>query len=560
MQNNKQYTYDAENFKNVFEHSFTWINGFMRNVRRYGKRPAIIDPAADRILTYKELNADVNRLANAFAAYGIGQGDIVFYQLYNCTQFVMCYIAPQKLGAINSPGNFNLSAGETARMIDRDRPKAYIYDYDCKDMAVRALELSEHRPALILAVDHRGVYQDLPEGHRSFDRFISEYPDSEPKIEFEQDIYAEVTRLGTSGTTGTPKAVPLNNINEVMSAHDVIMHFPLDLHDVTMNMTPWFHRGGLHSGGPVPTLYVGASLVTMRIFSAGKCFEYVERYGITFLIGVPSALVALANRQERHPAKLSGLKGIVTMGSPLERGDCERFRRLLTENIFNGYGTTETFWNSFLRPYDLPEMSGSAGISCTDDEVRVVNMYADRKAEPDETVPNDGRTQGEIIISACGKSPLCYVKNEEQSRDKYYKGWYYTHDVGTWDENGYITIAGRRDDMIICMGENIYPDQLEEVLKRHPKVDDCMVTGVDDPKRGQAVAAYIVTHDPTLTANEMNRYCTQSDDLPAYKCPRYYAFVDSLPYNATGKKQHFLLKERAAEDIKKGILERPKLR
>ncbi|EKC51866.1 AMP-dependent synthetase and ligase, partial [human gut metagenome] len=91
-----------------------------------------------------------------------------------------------------------------------------------------------------------------------------------------QIVYAIV-----SGTTGTPKGVPLNNANEVLSAHDAIMHFPLTPNDVTMNMTPWFHRGGLHSGGPTATLYAGASLVVMRMFGAKACFEAVERYGVT---------------------------------------------------------------------------------------------------------------------------------------------------------------------------------------------------------------------------------------------------------------------------------------
>lgn len=558
----KNYTYDAENFKNIFEQSFTWISGFMRNVRRFPDRNAVIDPDKDgteRIWTYFELNSDVNRLANGLAAAGVGEGDMVFYQLYNSPQFVMCYVAPQKLGAINSPGNFNLAAGETARIIDRDRPKAYIYDCDVMDMAVKALELCTEKPSLILAVDYHGKHPVLPEGHIFFDDYIHMFPNKEPKAQYTPDMYAEVTRLGTSGTTGTPKAVPLNNANEVLSAHDCIMHFPLSPVDVTMNMTPWFHRGGLHSGGPTPTLYAGAALVVMRMFSAPACFHCVERYGVTFLIGVPSALNNLAKRQEKHPTDLSQLKGIVTMGSPLETQDCIRFQKVLTPNIFNGYGTTETFWNSFLRPYDLPQMAGSAGRSCTDDEIRIVNIYEDRKAEPDDVVPRDGQTQGEIIIYSPYKSALCYAENPEQTAEKYYNGWFYTKDVGTWDAESYVTVAGRKDDMIICMGENIYPAQLEEVINRHPLVRDCMVTGVEDESRGESVVAYVIPEDETLTVNELNRYCQESDDLSAYKCPRFYAFTDELPYNSTGKKQHYLLKERARADKAVGQLLRPRL-
>ncbi|MCF0142281.1 MAG: acyl--CoA ligase [Parasporobacterium sp.] len=551
------YTYNAENFRQIFESEFSWISQFMRNVRRYPERPAVIDPRDDSVLTYKTLNEQVNRLANGLVSLGVKEDDLVLYQLYNSPQFVMSYIAPQKIGAINSPTNFNFSAGETAGLIDRDCPKVYIYDTDVMEMAVRALEICAHKPEIVIAVDYRNIAETLPEGHISFAKLLEESSPEEPAFDYTHDVYREVTRLSTSGTTGTPKGIPLNSINEVMSAHDTIMSFPLSPLDVTMNMTPWFHRGGLHSGGPNPTLYVGAALVVMRMFSPQKCFEYAEKYGITFLIGAPAALVKLANRMEKHPADLSRLKGIVTMGSPLEKEECRRFMDVLTPNIFNGYGTTETYWNTFLRPYDLPDKAGSAGRSCIGDEVRVVNIYPDRKAEPDDTVPMDGKTNGEVIIFSCEKTAMCYIANEAQTEEKYYKGWFYTKDVGTWDEEQYVSITGRKDNMIICMGENIYPEQLEEIINQNPRIKDCVIVGVEDPSRGQAVAAFIVPEDKTLTIQEVNQFCTNHDDIAYYKCPRYYALVDELPYNATGKKLHNVLMEKAPEYLKDGILKRP---
>ena len=131
----KRYTYDADRFRAVFERSFTWLAGFERNVRRFPDKTAMIDPAAGKSWTYAELDADTNRLARALQSAGVGEGDVVLYQLYNSPQFAFCYIAPQKLGAVNSPVNFNLSAGETARLLDRDRPKVYVYDCDVADMA-----------------------------------------------------------------------------------------------------------------------------------------------------------------------------------------------------------------------------------------------------------------------------------------------------------------------------------------------------------------------------------------------------------------------------------------
>ena len=552
-----QYTYDAEASKKVIEENFTWINGYMRNVRRYPQRYAMFDPIKNKEWTYETFNKDVNKLANAFVKAGVSQNDVVLYQLYNSPQFAFCYVAPQKLCAVNSPINFNLSAGETANLIDRDKPKVYIYDCDVKEMAWDAVELCKYKPQTIIAVNYHGEDITLPEGHIFFDDFVKDESEDEPDVKPEFNMYSEVTRLCTSGTTGTPKGVPLNNVNEVMSAHDAIMHFPLNPTDITMNMTPWFHRGGIHSGGPTPTFYVGASLVVMRMFSARACFDYVERYGVTFLIGVPSALTNLATRQEKHPCDLSGLRGIVTMGSPLDKQDCIRFQKLLTTKIFNGYGTTETFWNCFLRPYDLPDMSGSCGLSCTDDEVRIVNIYPDRKAEADDIVPADGKSEGEIIINAWAKSAQSYSSNPEETEKKYYKGWFYTNDIGTWDENHYVSVAGRKDDMIICMGENIYPAQLEEILNQHPLVKDSMVTAVPDKSRGQAVAAYIVPVDDTLTVKDMNTYCAENKHISRYKVPRYYRLVDELPYNSTGKKQHVVLKKQAEEDLKNGLLQRP---
>ena len=550
------YTYDAENFRRVFERSFTWLAGFRRNVGRSPRKTAMIDPLREESWSYERLDRETNRLARALQAHGVGAGDVVLYQLYNSPQFVCCYIAPQKLGAVNEPANFNLSPGETARLIDRDKPKAYIYDWDVKDMACRALALCRHRPALVAAVDYRGLHPALPEGHRDFDSLLAEYPDEAPAEDFTPDMYAEVTRLGTSGTTGPPKGVPLCNVNEVLSAHDTIMHFPLSSADVTMNMTPWFHRGGLHSGGITPTLYAGASLVILRMFSAKACMDCVEKYGVTFLIGVPSALRQLALRQDKHPADLGRLKGIVTMGSPLEKADCIRFQKLLTPNIFNGYGTTETFWNSFLRPDDLPEMAGTAGRSCTGDEVRLVALR-EGGADPGDTVPADGVSQGEIIIFAPEKSALSYVGDRARSEERFRNGWFYTRDVGTWDEEHYITILGRKDDMIICMGENIYPAQLEEIIGGFPGVRDCMVVGVPDPSRGESVAAYVVPEDPSLTVQALNRMCFDSDDMASYMCPRYYAFVGELPRNATGKKLHVRLKAQALRDLEEGRLLRP---
>ncbi len=322
-----------------------------------------------------------------------------------------------------------------------------------------------------------------------------------------------------------------------------------------MNTTPWFHRGGLHCAGPCTVFFTGAALVIMGKFSAVNTLKYVDRYKISFVIGVPTVLEELADEQERMGYDLHSLKGIVTMGSPLERGACIRYQRVLTPNIFNGYGTTETFWNTFLRPFDLPENAGTAGASCVDDDVRVVKVYENRRAEPDDLAAMDSQEVGEVIICSPAKSPYRYHNNEEQTQKKYYKGFIYTNDLATWDENQFITICGRKDDMIISSGENIYPAEVESVLNQHPGVDDCIVTSVPDKVRGQLVTAYVVRKDKNLTSDELDQYCKDSPDIANFKRPRMYRFVATIPRNATGKKLHVRIKDTALKDLKNGLLE-----
>ena len=155
-----------------------------------------------------------------------------------------------------------------------------------------------------------------------------------------------------------------------------------------------------------------------------------------------------------------------------------------------------------------------------------------------------------------GKSTYSYYKNPEEQEKKFYKGWMYTNDIGVWDENLYVTINGRKDDMIISAGENVYPTQVEEAINEFDKVADCMVTAVPDKARGQAIAAYVVPADPSLTVREIFDFCLETPMLSAYKRPRWYKIVDSLPMTATGKKMHYALKQQAEKDLEAGELKR----
>ncbi|WP_022901034.1 class I adenylate-forming enzyme family protein [Humibacter albus] len=543
--------YDPSGFRRVFENHFTWAAAFERNTHRFAQRPALTDPSSGRTWNYAQLGEVTGRLVEGLRSRGVGAGDVISYQLMNVPEFAFLYIAAQGLRAVSSPMNFRLAPGETSFILDSQTPTVFVYDVDDSDNVRQALELATHAPRILAGV---GDGELLP-GAVRFEELLA---DAAPTFHAPADAstWDETSRLYTSGTTGMPKAVPLTSLNEVLTAHDVIMHFPLAPTDKTMNMSPWFHRGGNYCAGPNTAFYVGAEVVTLPKFDPQVVLDSVQDYKLTYVIGAPTNLERLADAQEEHPRDLSSLHGIVTMGAPLDRAAALRYQRVLTPRIANGYGTTEAFWNTYLRPDDLPDAAGAAGRACLDDDVAVVKVFGDRIASPDEHAKKDGQEIGEVIMRSV-KSGYAYRGNESEQAQKFRDGWVYPGDLATWDENEIVTVVGRKDDMIISGGENVHPVQVEEVLAGHEGVADSIVVGLPDGHWGEVVVAYVQPREGKLTdaaeaARELDAYLRASVALADYKRPRRYTFVSELPYTATGKKQHFKLKEQSPQDAADG--------
>lgn len=543
-------TYDEARFREIFERHFTYIRGFMRNVKRYPRKTAIIDVDHNRSWTYEELNAAANRFAHALLSDGLKPQDVVMYQLMNVPEFAFIYLGCQKIGVINSPINFRLSSGEVAYTLDDSKPAVFVFDISLKDTVKEALRLSHHKPKKVISVGEGKCDFSI-----SYDDYVKDMSEGEPLDSYPQGAFSETTRLYTSGTTGRPKGVPVNNINEILTCFDVIASLKLAPNDILLNLSPWFHRGGIHIGGPGPGLYLGATIASMRAFFPKPTLDAIQKYRITVIIGVPTMYKVMIEEQKKHPRNLGSLKALISMGSPLDRALCMEMQQIFTPNVYNGYGTSETFWNTLLTPEELPQMAGTAGRASFFDEIRVAKVYEDRLAEPDDLVAMDKQEVGEVIIRTL-KSTYDYFQKPEEAKKKVYKDWFYTGDLATWDENEFITIVARKDDMIISGGENIYPVQIEEAIQEHPKVMSCAVVGVPDEVRGQAIVAYVVKKDETLTLEELKKFIANHPMIPPYKRPRYWRFVDALPMTATGKKQHYKLRQQVLEDLKNGLLTR----
>jgi len=558
--------YDPSVLREVFEGSFTYLAGFARNTHRFASRTALSEPASGRSWTYAQLGEATARLAGGLYRLGVGANRLIMVELFNSPELAMLYPTAHRLRAVFSPTNFRLAAGEVAYIIDDAWPAVLVYDTERTPVIRQALALAAHEPAVLVAVGEG----ERVAGSLAFEELLAAEPITPEELAANSaglppvSVYDETTRLFTSGTTGMPKPVPLPSLVEVMSAHDVIMHFPLRPQDKTLNMSPLFHRGGLYAGGPNPVFYVGAQSVTLKQFDPDVVLDLVASEGLSYLIGAPANLFRLAEVQEERPRDLSSLNGIVTMGAPLDRAAALRFQTVLTPRIFNGYGTSETFWNTFLRPEDLPEGAGSTGRASTDDDVAVVTVYNDRLADPSDTVPQDGQTIGEFAVRTV-KAGYSYLGNRAAEAAKIRDGWFYPGDLATWDEGEAVTIVGRKDDMIISGGENVHPVQVEAALQEHPGVADSIVVGVPDEEWGQLVTAYIVRkgdglpEDDRAAAAALDAYAAEHPMLARYKRPRRYRFVaaEGVPYNATGKKVHYLQTEQAARDAEAGLLIEP---
>ena len=216
-----------DNFKELFESRYTWIEGYMRNVRRYSRKLAIIDPESNKKWTYAEFNEDVNRLTNSLVSIGIGKKDVVMLDLLNCPEFAFAYVSTQKIKAVCCPVSYRLSAGELADNIEDSLPKVIIFDSTNEKTVLEALDICGHKPERLIVTNGKSAGEVV--SYKEFVKNASTAEYYDPSSGY--NIYDETTRLYTSGTTGRAKGVSMTSINEVLSAHDVMIHFPMSYRD-----------------------------------------------------------------------------------------------------------------------------------------------------------------------------------------------------------------------------------------------------------------------------------------------------------------------------------------
>ena len=501
-----------------------------RSADAHPSHPAII--FGSRVLTYRELNERVNRLASAFADLGLHPGDRVAIFSPNRPEILETLLAAWKAGLAAVPVNFRLHRNEVLYILNHSEARLLVYAgvYQ-QDIELIAPKLSATR--ILVCLD--GVLPGAPPRREfngfeafSYEELVRRGTGAERVAPVDGDDLAWL--FYTSGTTGRPKGAMLTHrILLMMTMNACADVYPFSHEDIALHVAPLTHGSGLYT---LPLIAKGSTNIILDTprFDPETVFALIQEHRVTVLpFLAPTMVKRLVESDARERYNLRSLRCIVYGGAPMYVEDLLAALRAFGPILAQIYGQGEcpmTITGLAREEHDpaYPERLASAGTARTGVEIRV----------QDERGNVLGRGEvGEIAV----RSDLVmkgYWRDPEATAKTIVDGWLKTGDVGYLDENGYLYILDRTKDLIISGGNNIYPREVEEVLLRHPAVQEACVFGVPDPEWGEAVKAVVVLKPGcTATEEELISFCR--DHLASYKKPRSVDFVEELPKNAYGK-------------------------
>lgn len=512
---------------------------FDLTVKKYPNKEALYDVRKNLRYTFKEWSEQVNRLANALLKEGVKKGDRVSTFTFNTEELGTAFFACAKIGAIFNPINFRLTPEEVAFILSDAAPKAVLFE---KALEPVVSSIAGRFPQISFWF----IDEEPPAYAASYKEKVAAASTDDIQAEVdENDVYAFIY---TSGTTGRPKGVMHSHRNMVDQALLCIAAQKLEKEDVGLVTAPMFHCAELHCAF-LPRINAGAKNVILHQFNPKAILSLIEQEKITKFFAAPTMWNMLL-QEDLSQYDLSSLKIGLYGAAPMAPSLVHALHDRLGISLIQAYGMTEMGPAiTFLSEKDQLRKAGSAGQAALNHDIRVVRTREDGPSDPDDVVPT-GET-GEIVV----KGPcmmLGYYNRKEATEKAMYKGWYHSGDIGYLDEEGYLFVNDRVDDMIISGGENIYPREVEDLLHSHPGVLDVAVVGQPDDRWGETVSAFVVKKDPNVTEQDLDEFCKNSNSLANYKRPRKYVFCEALPRNASGKIQKFVLRKQLEELFTQG--------
>ena len=468
------------------------------------ERPAII--ADNRRITYRQLYSAVQSVARSLKKLNMKKGDKVALMLPNSPEFVYCYFAVVQSGAVAVLLNTSSTPSELTYLLNNSDTKILV-----------TVESSERKYREIkdqLKTCHAIYLMDSAEAQNQIDQDFARGDTDAPETVIHRDDPAEI--IYTSGLTGKPLGAVLTHGNLCAQLDMIQPIFRRQPDDVGLCLIPLFHSFGA-TVNMLNVIQAGCSTVMMDRLTMDSLFAAIEREKVSYICAVPRLYIGMVFYEKALKYDVSSLKLCVTGGSAIPAEFIPAFEQKFNARLLEGYGLTEAAPACSFNRIEKVAKHGSIGTALTGIDIKIVD-------DKDRELP---RNQiGEVIVR--GDNVMHgYYKDEAATASVLKDGWLYTGDLGKMDEDGYIFLTGRKKRMIITSGFNVYPQEVEAVLKQHPSVIDAKVVSKEDLMRGELVKAQVVLkagHSPD--EKEIIRFAKIY--LSPYKVPRDVEFVETI--------------------------------
>ena len=494
-------------------------------------------------ITYRQFVQDTLRTAGMFQALGVSKGDRVCLLLPNCPDVLYCWFGLSLLGAISVPINTAYRRDETATILN-DAEATTLVAHES------LLPVAEEATGLAASVQRKLLVGDSSSPEPGWTRFTDALAQADrlsyrPAVS-PQDIS---TLVYTSGTTGIPKGVQITHQMYVAAGQGFAHWTQATQQDRFFTCLPYFHANAQYYS-TMGTLAVGATLTVVERFSASRFWDQVRESGATVVNFIGMMLPVLAKQPESPADRQHQVR--LFYGSPAFPPELlATLQQRFGIDIIVGFGMTETCYGT-IEGIRHPRRSGSSGLPRQHPDPRFINQI---RIVDDTGRPVGSNTAGEIIIKNPALTPG-YWRNEEQTRLALRDGWLFTGDLGWMDEDGYLYFVDRKKDIIRRRGENISSKEVEDVMKRHPKVLDCATIAVPSELGEDEIKAYVVPRPGSaVKPEELVYWC--AEHLAYFKVPRYIEMRDELPRTPSLRVRKDLLRQER-DDLTENCFDREK--
>ncbi len=504
-----------------------------RNARMVPDKEALVYEG--KRLNWREVNERVNAVSNALIKGGLKKGDKVALWMFNSDLFVFAFYGAVKAGGVAVPVNFRLAPPEAEYIFDNSDAFAVIFD----DVFEPAMTEMKGR---LKKVKH--FYSAGPGKFKGFDPFtevLETGKKDEPSVKVDEFDESEI--IYTSGTTGRPKGALFVHHAHMVLTTSIATLIGLNPADRILHAAPLFHSAELNLYLN-PGTYVGAThIINKEFWPPDKVMDLLQNEKITLFFGAPIMYSMLMGVPTFEKYDLSRIRyygyGAAPMAAEAVKQMMDKFK---SNSFFCLCGFTEAGPGGVaLLPVDQIRKAGAGGKYVVNMESRIVD-------EKEKTITKPG-VVGELVIK--GEMAMKgYYKNPDATADTIKDGWVHSGDLGTMDDEGYITLVDRKKDMIITGGENVYSKEVEDAIFENPKVADAVIIGVPHPAWGETVMAVVVPRpNETITTEELQTFLKSR--IADYKIPRVMEVVEALPRNVSGKVLKYQLRDQFKDRTKK---------